>query len=131
MSTTIQLDPNIDARLEALARATGRSKEFYLKELILQGMEDLEDAYLGALEADRVERQLRKLDSATARRLGLYLRKLVAETTDPRERGKSLTGPMTGLWRYRVGDYRIVCELVEQRLVVLVVQLGHRSRIYE
>ena len=77
------------------------------------------------------ERQLRKLDSATARRLGLYLRKLVAETTDPRERGKSLTGPMTGLWRYRVGDYRIVCELVEQRLVVLVVQLGHRSRIYE
>ncbi len=38
---------------------------------------------------------------------------------------------MTGLWRYRVGDYRIVCELVEQRLVVLVVQLGHRSRIYE
>ena len=56
MSTTIQLDPNIDARLEALARATGRSKEFYLKELILQGMEDLEDAYLGALEADRVRR---------------------------------------------------------------------------
>ena len=77
------------------------------------------------------ERQLRKLDPATARRLGMYLRRLVAETADPRERGKALTGPMTGLWRYRVGDYRLVCELMEQRLVVLVVRLGHRSRIYE
>ncbi|MFM7549047.1 MAG: type II toxin-antitoxin system RelE family toxin, partial [Cyanobacteriota bacterium] len=41
-----------------------------------------------------------------------------------------LTGPMAGLWRYRVGDYRLVCELMEQRMVVLVVRLGHRSRIY-
>jgi mRNA interferase RelE/StbE len=38
---------------------------------------------------------------------------------------------MAGLWRYRVGNYRLVCELMEQRLVVLVVRLGHRSRIYE
>ena len=75
------------------------------------------------------ERQLRKLDPAAVRRLALYLRRLVAETTDPRERGKALTGPMTGLWRCRVGDYRLVCELLEQRLVVLVVRLGHRSRI--
>lgn len=76
------------------------------------------------------ERQLRKLDPDTARRLGNYLRALVAETSDPRERGKALTGPMTGLWRYRIGDYRLVCELIDQRLVVLVVRLGHRSRIY-
>lgn len=76
------------------------------------------------------ERQLRKLDPDTARRLGSHLRTLLAETSDPRERGKALTGPMTGLWRYRVGDYRLVCELIEQRLVVLVVRLGHRSRIY-
>ena len=56
MGTTIQLDPEIDARLEQLAKTTGRTKEFYLKELIQQGMEELEDAYLGALEADRVRR---------------------------------------------------------------------------
>ncbi len=56
MGTTIQLDPEIDARLEQLAKATGRTKEFYLKELIQQGMEELEDAYLGALEAERVRR---------------------------------------------------------------------------
>ncbi|MEY4352170.1 MAG: hypothetical protein RLZZ609_411 [Cyanobacteriota bacterium] len=56
MGRTIQLDPEIDARLEQLAKATGRSKEFYLKELIQQGMEELEDAYLGALEAGRLRR---------------------------------------------------------------------------
>ena len=76
------------------------------------------------------ERQLRKLDLDTAKRLGNYLRSLVAQTSDPRQRGKALTGPMTGLWRYRVGDYRLVCELIDQRLVVLVVRLGPRSRIY-
>ena len=77
------------------------------------------------------ERQLRGLDPSTARRLGSYLKRLVAETTDPRERGRALMGPLTGLWRYRVGDYRIICELVDQRLVVVVVRLGHRSRVYE
>jgi RHH-type rel operon transcriptional repressor/antitoxin RelB len=73
MSTTIQLDPHIDARLEELARATGRSKDFYLNELIQQGMDELEDAYLGAQEAERVRRgesSTRSLD-AVMQDLGL------------------------------------------------------------
>lgn len=73
MSTTIQLDPSIDARLEELARATGRSKDFYLNELIQQGLDELEDAYLGALEAERVRRgesSTRSLD-AVMQDLGL------------------------------------------------------------
>ena len=73
MSTTIELDPNIDARLEELARATGRSKDFYLNELIQQGMDELEDAYLGAQEAERVRRgesSTRSLD-AVMQDLGL------------------------------------------------------------
>lgn len=73
MSTTIELDPHIDARLEELARATGRSKDFYLNELIQQGMDELEDAYLGALEAERVRRgesSTRSLD-AVMQDLGL------------------------------------------------------------
>ena len=73
MTTTIQLDPSIDARLEELARATGRSKDFYLNELIQQGMDELEDAYLGALEAERVRRgesSTRSLD-AVMQDLGL------------------------------------------------------------
>ena len=51
MTTTIQLDHEIEDRLEQLAQATGRSKDFYVQELIRQGMDELEDAYLGALEA--------------------------------------------------------------------------------
>jgi RHH-type rel operon transcriptional repressor/antitoxin RelB len=73
MSTTIELDPHIDARLEELARATGRSKDFYLNELIQQGMDELEDAYLGAQEAERVRRgesSTRSLD-AVMQDLGL------------------------------------------------------------
>lgn len=77
------------------------------------------------------ERQLRKLDRATARRLVAYLRTLVAETNDPRQRGKGLTGPYSGLWRYRVGDHRIICQLLDDRLIVLVVRLGHRSQVYD
>ena len=55
-TTTIQLAPEIEERLERLAQATGRSKDFYVQELIRQGIDELEDAYLGALEAERVRR---------------------------------------------------------------------------
>ena len=59
MPTSVRLDPAADARLESLARITGRSKAFYLRELIEQGLDDLEDAYLGAaaLEAHRRSRE--------------------------------------------------------------------------
>ena len=56
MSTMIELDPDIDARLEGLAKATGRSKDFYIAEMIKQGLEELEDAHLGALESEKVRR---------------------------------------------------------------------------
>lgn len=72
-TTTIQLDPEIDNRLEQLAQATGRSKDFYVQEMIRQGMDELEDAFLGALEAERVRRgesSTRPLD-AVMRDLGL------------------------------------------------------------
>ena len=72
-AATAPKDASIDARLEELARATGRSKEFYLKELIQQGMEELEAADLGPLEADRVRRDdsiTRPLD-AVVQDLGL------------------------------------------------------------
>ena len=77
------------------------------------------------------ERQLRKLDKPAAKRLATYLQHVSADPEGPRRRGKPLTGGLRGLWRYRVGDYRVICELNDERLVVLVVRLGHRSRIYD
>ena len=50
---------------------------------------------------------------------------------DPREIGKALSGDYSGLWRYRVGDYRIVCELKDKVFRVLVVRVGHRKDIYD
>lgn len=49
---------------------------------------------------------------------------------DPRNIGKALSGPQREYWRYRVGDYRIVCDIQDRRLVVPLIELGHRSEIY-
>jgi len=55
----------------------------------------------------------------------------IAASADPRNFGKPLRASKFGLWRYRVRDYRVICELQDRRLVVLVVAIGHRSTIYE
>ena len=55
----------------------------------------------------------------------------VARLKNPRERGKMLIGNMLGLWRYRVGDYRILCKIRDEELVVTVVGVGHRREVYE
>lgn len=76
------------------------------------------------------ERELGKLDRQTGRRISQYLQELVATCSDPRQRGQGLTANRTGLWRYRVGDYRVVCEIQDSRLLVLVVRIAHRSEAY-
>jgi mRNA interferase RelE/StbE len=76
------------------------------------------------------EKSLSKLDRQTAKRIVTFLRERVAASEDPRASGKVLTGPMAGRWRYRVGDYRIVCQIEDGRLLVLVLTIGHRSDIY-
>jgi len=76
------------------------------------------------------EKQLSKLDKVTAKRITQFLRQRIALANNPRTIGKPLAGSRRGLWRYRVGDYRLICELQDERLVVLVVEVGHRGEIY-
>jgi len=77
------------------------------------------------------EKQLGKLDKSDARRIRDFLRDRLAGSEDPRRIGKALVGQQyKSLWRYRVGDYRIICRIQDQRLVVLVVEIGHRREIY-
>jgi len=76
------------------------------------------------------EKSLSKLDRQTAKRIITFLRERVAAGEDPRASGKALSGPLAGRWRYRIGDYRIVCEIEDGRLVVLVLTVGHRRAIY-
>lgn len=78
----------------------------------------------------RAQRELEKLDRAAQARILKFLRERVKSGSNPRESGKPLAGEMAGLWRYRVGDYRLVCHLRDQDLVVLVVRVGHRREVY-
>jgi len=77
-----------------------------------------------------VVKWFRKADPQTARRVRDALR-AITTLESPRDRGKALTGGLSGLWRYRVGDYRVVCDLQDARLIVLVIDIDHRSSIYE
>lgn len=79
---------------------------------------------------DAALRQLRKLDKKAAQRVVDYMGKRVAPLEDVRSLGKALRGTLGDLWRYRIGDYRIICELHDERLRVLVVGLGDRKEIY-
>lgn len=75
------------------------------------------------------QKSLRKLDRPIARRIVDYLDD-VGALDDPRRRGKALVGDRAGLWRYRVGDYRVICELRDSELVILALEIGHRGSIY-
>lgn len=74
---------------------------------------------------------LRKLDRQMQREILDYIEKRVGKADDPRSFGKPLRHSKFGLWRYRVRDFRIICELREVQLHVLVVTVGHRKNIYE
>ncbi|WP_028707780.1 type II toxin-antitoxin system RelE family toxin [Propionicicella superfundia] len=75
------------------------------------------------------DRALRRLDRPVQARIIAYLH-AVAELSDPRRRGRALTATHAGTWRYRVGDHRIIVQIVDERLTILALTTGHRSAIY-
>ena len=77
------------------------------------------------------EKQLRKLDRQWQATILDYLEDEVASLADPRTKGKGLVGDRKGLWRYRVGDYRVICQLLDADLIILAVLIGHRKDVYE
>jgi mRNA interferase RelE/StbE len=79
----------------------------------------------------RVEKDLAKLDRAIQGEVLDYMESRIATNENPRRYGKALLRDKRGLWRYRVRDYRIVCEIQDRKMIVLVVAVGHRSVIYE
>jgi mRNA interferase RelE/StbE len=79
---------------------------------------------------ETARRELKKLDKPVARRILDFLDNRVAIQDDPRELGKALSGPMGNLWRYRIGDYRVMCDIQGKVLRVLVLRIGHRREVY-
>jgi mRNA interferase RelE/StbE len=76
-------------------------------------------------------KELAKLDKPVAGRIVRFLRERVASLADPRSLGEALRGDQLGsFWKYRLGDYRVVAEIVDRRVIVIVVRVGHRREVY-
>lgn len=81
--------------------------------------------------ARSVQKEIRRLNPQTRKRIRDFLQERLAKHDNPRSMGKALKGSQLGeLWRYRVGDWRLICEIQDRRLVVLLLHAGHRREIY-
>ncbi len=78
----------------------------------------------------KAEKSLRKLDPQWQKAIYTFFENELYTNDNPRRKGKALTGNLAGLWRYRVGDYRILCHIDDSYLVILVLDIGHRKEIY-
>ena len=78
----------------------------------------------------RFDKEFKKLDRYTQKMVKAWIEKNLVNCSDPRIHGKGLTSNRSGQWRYRIGDYRIICLIADDRLVILALTIGHRSTIY-
>ena len=155
-SVSLRLPDEVSQRLDHLAELTGRSKTFYMVEAIREHLDDLEDLYLaeqrlievragrskthtleeverdlGLAEIDdAAKKDLTKLDKPLAKRITTFLRGHVAVLDDPRSIGEALKGSKLGdFWKYHVGDYRIISNIEDGALRILVVKVGNRREV--
>lgn len=75
--------------------------------------------------------QLKKLDKYTSMLILAWIRKNLEWCSDPRQHGKGLTANRSGQWRYRVGDYRLIADIQDDKILILILNVGHRRDIYE
>lgn len=76
-------------------------------------------------------KQLKKLDKSIQQRIINFLHNRLSLHKDPRNLGKPLVGRLSGLWRYRIGDYRVICKIKDKEVTVLVININHRKDIYQ
>lgn len=81
--------------------------------------------------SEKARKCLRKLDQATRVLIKSWIDKNLVDCEDPRRFGKGLTANRSGQWRYRVGDYRILVNISGRQLLILVIDIDHRSRVYD
>jgi len=80
---------------------------------------------------NEAKKELKKLDRFTAMLLTAWVRKNLEGCSDPRQHGKGLAANRGGQWRYRVGDYRLVAEINDDTITILILTVGHRRDVYE
>ena len=76
-------------------------------------------------------KELKKMDRQTARLITGWIRKNLEGCENPRQHGKGLTANRSGQWRYRVGDYRLLAEIQDDKILILILNIGHRREIYQ
>lgn len=79
----------------------------------------------------KAKKQFKKLDKSTSSLMISWLRKNLEGCENPRQHGRALVENRAGQWRYRIGDYRLICEIDDGRVVILVLEVGHRKGIYK
>ena len=147
MTVTIEIPKEIEAQLLSEAQASGVPISQFVRDFLLDHYEEMEDQQIAearlrdpqvgkilawTIEYDpRVQGDLRGIDKAVQKEILDYMETRISSADDPRSFGKALRYSKKGLWRYRVRDYRILCEIQEHRLVVLVVAVGRRDKIYD
>ena len=80
---------------------------------------------------DNFNKQIRKLDKSVAKQVIEYIYKRIDGCDNPRAFGKALLENRKGQWRYRIGGYRLICEIQDEELIVLALEIGHRKDIYK
>ena len=78
----------------------------------------------------RFEREFKKLDKYTQRMVKAWIGKHLFDCENPRSFGKALSANLKGRWRYRIGDYRLICQIFDDKLIILALNIGHRKEIY-
>lgn len=79
----------------------------------------------------RFDKEFKKLDRYTQLMIKSWITKNIADTDNPRIHGKALVGNKSGYWRYRIGDYRLICEIIDNELIILALSIGHRREVYK
>lgn len=79
---------------------------------------------------DKAKRELKKLDTSTRIMIAAWIRKNLEGCSNPRQHGKGLTANRKGQWRYRIGDYRLICDVDDGKILILILTIGHRRDVY-
>lgn len=78
----------------------------------------------------RFDKEFKKLDRYTQKMIANWIEKNLEETDNPYKQGKGLTAKRDGSWRYRIGDYRLICEINDNEIIILALTVGHRREVY-
>lgn len=81
--------------------------------------------------SERFTREFRKLDKYTQKILRAWINKNLVDCENPRQHGKGLTANRSGQWRYRIGDYRLICQIEDDKMIILALTIGHRRDVYK